>query len=931
VLVGSVELVRAKRAEEKAVKSANSEVKARGLSEQRLYEAKLEEARAKRLSGVAGQRFESLAAISEAARIRRSPELSDEALACLALTDLRVRKSFQLPSRWSAELARFDDRLELYAYETVGGISVRRVSNDEETAFLPVKEANPAVTALEWFRFDPTDRYLSACFGRYPFGQFHWHVWDLSRRGTLVLDEIGDYLAFSPDGRALAIAREDGTLSLRECESWMEVRRLKLATRLREFCFSPDGTQIAVFEEGSGTVGIYAVSTGELLVSLLNSEKITAMAWNRDGSLLAAGDKLGAINLWDVRRGELHARLDGHRAVVCSLAFDHAGTLLASGAWDGTTRLWDVVWGQQLVVYASAMSQLRFAPDDKTLAGTFDGSQCNLLEVTHPRGYRRLKSQFAADDRGVLDFSSDGRLMAAASRSGVCLLDLANGQDLGYVDRIEGTSVHFDAATGPDLYSATPTGLHRWLLKFGSGADANIVQVRLSESLPPAERLYALAFDRTERRVAATMDGSVILMDLLQRGSPARFCPQAGAAFVTIDPSGHWVASGTWKHEAVKVWEFSTGRLMRDLPVSGSANVAASPDGKWLATANDTEYRLWDTASWSPLPQVIHADPVRLTGEMAFSPDGRLLATCHEPGLIQIVQVPTLQIIGRILLPVGTAILALRFSPDGTKLAAAETSGGIHLWDLGVIRSELKNVNLDWDLPPFRPIHAGPSLLDSKKPIRLVPAPFISEELGVTIPPREASTPANLIDLSQFYNAPLTASWHGRPDEHNDLSELPHGLQTFAGVMFDVRGLIQLGARAATGLAYPNHVLGIPIGRSCQRLHFLHAAVSSDGARRGDELGSYIIHYIDGRRVEIPIVVGKDLADWWSQADQTNMNFVIAWTGRNPCASWYHRTIRLFKTTWENPRPAVRIRQFDFVSDKLTPGKPFLVALTAEP
>jgi hypothetical protein len=216
-------------------------------------------------------------------------------------------------------------------------------------------------------------------------------------------------------------------------------------------------------------------------------------------------------------------------------------------------------------------------------------------------------------------------------------------------------------------------------------------------------------------------------------------------------------------------------------------------------------------------------------------------------------------------------------------------------------------------------------------PLTIDVAPFSGRELAQRIPARDSNAPANLIDLSAYYNAPLTVGWHSPPEEHNDLSELPRGLQIFGGVRFDVRGLIQIGTTGPNGLPYPDHIHSIPIGRSCQRLHFLHSAAQAGTAHKGDELGSYIIHYVDGGRIEIPIVVGKDLADWWSKANEENMNFVIAWTGRNPSVSRFNGTIRLFKTTWENPRPAVPIRQFDFVSDKPPPGHPFLVAVTAEP
>ena len=41
-------------------------------------------------------------------------------------------------------------------------------------------------------------------------------------------------------------------------------------------------------------------------------------------------------------------------------------------------------------------------------------------------------------------------------------------------------------------------------------------------------------------------------------------------------------------------------------------------------------------------------------------------------------------------------------------------------------------------------------------------------------------------------------------------------------------------------------------------------------------------------------------------------------------------TLRLFRTTWTNPRPDLEIKTLDFISAMSKAG-PFLVALTAEP
>jgi hypothetical protein len=340
------------------------------------------------------------------------------------------------------------------------------------------------------------------------------------------------------------------------------------------------------------------------------------------------------------------------------------------------------------------------------------------------------------------------------------------------------------------------------------------------------------------------------------------------------------------------------------------------------------ELKLWKTGSWEPSPHSLAGDRVSEVNPLAFSPDGKLLAAVHDANEIQIVKVPTGEPVATLRAPTTAHLGAVMFSPDGARLAATEWNGVVDLWDLPLTRDELKKLNLDWNLPPFPPandVAPGPAVL------QLDAGPFSKAELIRIIPPRDANASGNLIDLTGYYTAPLTESWHSPKAAQNDLSELKQGVQTLGGVEFDIRGLIQIGTSAANGLSYPNHIYDIPIRRRCRQLHFLQAAIFSGAARLGDELGSYIFHYADGRQVELPIVAGRDTGEWWSQPTDHDMQFVIAWTGNNPAARSDGHTIRLFKSTWQNPFPDVPINQFDFESDKPTPGQPFLVAITAEP
>jgi len=151
-----------------------------------------------------------------------------------------------------------------------------------------------------------------------------------------------------------------------------------------------------------------------------------------------------------------------------------------------------------------------------------------------------------------------------------------------------------------------------------------------------------------------------------------------------------------------------------------------------------------------------------------------------------------------------------------------------------------------------------------------------------------------------------------------------------AGVEFDLRGLIQVGAESKSGGKYPTQVADIVVQRACQRLHFLHAAIDAGGIPDNTQIGSYVIHYSNGEHAQFPIVIGQSLADWFTQPDEETKRFKIAWSGYNAESRRQGRTIRLFKSTWQNPAPAETIRSIDFVSTASGPA-PFLVAVTAEP
>jgi hypothetical protein len=199
------------------------------------------------------------------------------------------------------------------------------------------------------------------------------------------------------------------------------------------------------------------------------------------------------------------------------------------------------------------------------------------------------------------------------------------------------------------------------------------------------------------------------------------------------------------------------------------------------------------------------------------------------------------------------------------------------------------------------------------------------------IPTRDPRCPPGAIDLTDYYNAGLKEKWHAY-SKQNNLSELPRGLQSFAGVPFDVRGLIQLGSERPQSQRFPEAVKKIKAAVPGRRFHFLHAVSERPQRFYGEQVGSYIIRFANQQTWEIPIIYGRDLRDWWTEHGEpfAPTAAVVAWQGSNPVAAAQGKSIRLFMSTWDSPMPRAQVESIDFVSTMSGPA-PFLVAITLEP
>lgn len=136
-------------------------------------------------------------------------------------------------------------------------------------------------------------------------------------------------VSFSPDGRFLAVACWDESVSVWEVKSAVLRHKLNVATNgMESVVFSPD-----------------------------------------NGTMASAGER-SSVKLWNLQTGEVRL-LEGHQASVRCLAFAASGRFLASGSSDKTVRIWDLVSGKASLAFATQQGQvlsIAFSPNGQFLA-----------------------------------------------------------------------------------------------------------------------------------------------------------------------------------------------------------------------------------------------------------------------------------------------------------------------------------------------------------------------------------------------------------------------------------------------------------------------------------------------------------------------------------------------------------------------------------
>lgn len=473
-------------------------------------------------------------------------------------------------------------------------------------------------------------------------------VWDVQTgQQLLTLREdspttIINQLGFSPDGKRLVMACEDGETGW--ASIWDTATGEKLTTlsghtiQVRSAAFSPDGTRL-VTASADRTIKIWDASDGKEQLTLYgHTDVLGSVAFTPDSTQLVSAGWDRQIKLWEVATGELLMTLTGHSGHIWATAFNPDGTRLVTASGDKTARVWNLSPSRELLTVVNepalpspAPAWVAYSPDGTRLAASNVNPTPEVWEIATGRLLFKLVGHTAIV-RGIA-FSADGTRIATASDDRTAKIwDAQTGREILSLP-VRHTDIVVSVAFSPDgtrlATGSFDTTTKVWDAATGEelltlqGHTLQVVHVTFS---PDGKRLASAGFDGTAR-VWDTTTGEHFLT-LSGHGDPIRQ--------VEFNSDGTRLVTASFDGTA-KIWDATTASELKSL--SGHAGLVFSavfsPDSSLIATGStDSTAKLWNAGTGEEF-LTLYSDAGGVTN-VAFNPDGSSLATANRDGTFRV-------------------------------------------------------------------------------------------------------------------------------------------------------------------------------------------------------------------------------------------------------------------------------------------------------
>lgn len=256
---------------------------------------------------------------------------------------------------------------------------------------------------------------------------------EANRQPATSITDVADfkYVSFSPGGNYLAADIPDGgaklwrvnydpeTIELSEfspSQKWIRTRGQASPWSL---VFSPDEAYIATTPDNN-TALIWEVSTEREIARIGHEKAVEALAFSADGRLLATASD--GVKFWETRFGSDAGRLardDKSNFGAEALAVSPGGEWLVAGSEDGARVFRTTDWSLAATLKTGSVSRLTFSPDGRWLVAAGQ----NEVRVIGTERWSVLKVLPHPSESSFVGFSHDSRWLVAAHNTSLKLFE----------------------------------------------------------------------------------------------------------------------------------------------------------------------------------------------------------------------------------------------------------------------------------------------------------------------------------------------------------------------------------------------------------------------------------------------------------------------------------------------------------------------------
>ena len=655
-----------------------------------LWNSYVHQAKLQRQSRTVGQHFGAIDTVRKAALIKPSMELRNEAIAAMALPDLKFVEPLGFEREAGFPVA-VDPRGNRYAKSDPSSVVHLYSRQSGEKLFsLPAHGGR-----IHHLRFSPDGSYLGVIFSHPETRKGTLKLWNLSDRSVVFTESDVEWRTdYDPEGSRISVLRRPDLVKIYGLETGELLQEISVEYPPQRAVFSPDGTQIAITSPRARTITILDLESGEEVSSFDTEDRIYGVCWTAGGDQVVCSTNDFNMFLHDVPSGVQRMQYHGNLAQVVGLNVPGYGNHLFTSGWDGYSRIWHLQSGEKLFEVRGNFSTISRDGRKVIIAG--ESPNAGVWEFTEGSTcFHRFHLDGRPSDKVVnLAFSPDGRWLAGGGGRGFALWDLESGKELAFAEHTSIRSIRFVGADSMSIEAGGSNGMHRWQIR-----------PTLDERGQPGyelEYVEELIRGNIEKHVyspdgsltGTISGGQIAVVGSATNGHVWHLRGQHGVSNAAFSPDNRWLASGCWKGRGVRVWDLETPDDWVDLLENHDVTRCVfTLDGRWLITGTRGSFQVRSIGDWKVVKELPGGGKSLCTPD----PTGRYLAFNVNDERVELRDSSTFEPIAAFRPPSPGAFHRIVFSPDGSRLALGTSTRNFYVWDIPKVRRELRTIGLDWE------------------------------------------------------------------------------------------------------------------------------------------------------------------------------------------------------------------------------------------